>query len=384
MKHIAILGSTGSIGRNTLEVIRNFPGEFKAVALSANSNIGLLYKQVKEFHPSFVCVSEESAAIKLKPELKSRGIKLFCGQSGLEDMAQEARIDKIVLAVSGSSALMPLLKAIDSGKDVAFANKEAIVMAGPIIMKRARAKKVKIIPIDSEQSAIWQCLKSEEKNRIKNIYLTASGGPFRETDPKKFRNISIDDALNHPRWKMGPKISIDSANLMNKGLEVLEAMYLFNVEPKRIKVVIHPQSIIHSMVEFEDGVVMAQLSVTDMRIPIQYALTYPERFATRLKPMDFFSLSRLDFQKPDFKKFPCLGLAYRAAEEKGTMPAVLNASNEVCVAEFLRNRIKFISIPKIIEKILGRHRNTVNPGLGDILEADNWARREADKIINKG
>ncbi len=384
MKHIAILGSTGSIGRNTLEVIRNLPGEFRAVGLSANSNIGLLYKQIKEFHPSFVCVAEESAAIKLKPELKSKGIKLFCGPSGLEDMVRDARIDKIVLAVSGSGALMPLLKAIDSGKDVAFANKEALVMAGPIVMKKAKAKKIKIIPIDSEQSAIWQCLKGEEKNRVKNIYLTASGGPFRQTSQKDFKNISVGDALNHPRWKMGPKISIDSANLMNKGLEVLESMYLFGVEPERIKVVIHPQSIIHSMVEFEDGVVMAQLSVTDMRIPIQYALTYPERFATKLGPVDFFSLKRLDFQKPDFKKFPCLGLAYHAAQVKGTMPAVLNASNEVSVTEFLKNRIKFISIPKIIEKVLGRHRNILNPGLGDILEADSWARREAHKIIDRG
>jgi len=384
MKRIAILGSTGSIGQNTLKVIKSFPKEFSALALSTNSNIELLYKQVKEFHPSFVCVADENAAAKLKPELKSRGIKLFCGKPGLEDMVQDGRIDKVVLAVSGSSALMPLLKAIDSGKDVAFANKEALVMAGPIIMKRAKAKKIEIIPIDSEQSAIWQCLKNEDVDRVRNIYLTASGGPFRQTNPKDLKNISVGDALNHPRWKMGPKISVDSANLMNKGLEVLEAMYLFDIEPKKIKVIIHPQSIIHSMVEFEDGVIMAQLSVTDMRIPIQYALTYPERFATRTKPMDFISANRLDFQEPDFKKFPCLGLAYRAAEDKGTMPAVLNASNEVSVGEFLKNRLRFISIPEVIEKVLGRHRNIANPCLGDILEADNWARRETDKIIGKG
>jgi len=384
MKRIAILGSTGSIGQNTLEVVRNFPGEFSAIGLSTNSNIELLYKQIKEFRPSFVCVADDTAAIKLRPELKSRGIRLFSGKSGLEDMVQDGRIDKVVLAVSGSSALMPLLKAIDSGKDIAFANKEAFVIAGPIIMKRAKAKKIEIIPIDSEQSAIWQCLKNEDKNKIRNIYLTASGGPFRETDQKDLKNISVGDALRHPRWKMGPKISVDSANLMNKGLEVLEAMYLFNVEPERIKVIIHPQSIIHSMVEFEDGVIMAQLSVTDMRIPIQYALTYPERFSTKLAPMDFFSVNRLDFQEPDFKKFPCLGLAYRAAQDKGTMPAVLNASNEVSVDGFLKNRLKFISIPKVIEKVLGKHRNITNPGLGDILEADSWARIEANKIIGKG
>ena len=383
MKLIAILGSTGSIGRNTLEIIRNFPDKFCAAGLSTNTNINILYKQIKEFHPAFVCVADKNAAVRLKPKLKSKGIRLFTGESGLEEMVQDKRIDKIVLAISGAAALPVLIKAIESGKDIALANKEAFVMAGPLIMRKATRKKIKIIPIDSEQSAIWQCLKDEDRDKVRNIYLTASGGPFRQTGTKDLKNISVRDALKHPRWKMGPKISVDSANLMNKGLEVLEAMYLFNVVPQKIKVVIHPQAIIHSMVEFEDGVIMAQLSATDMRIPIQYALTYPERMANSLAPIDFCKISRLDFQEPDFRRFPCLGLAYRAASEEGTTPAVLNAANEVSVDEFLKNRLGFVSIPKVIEKVLDRHRNKIEPGLNDILEADSWARTEARKIIDK-
>ncbi len=383
MKRIAILGSTGSIGRNTLEVIRNFPDKFRAVGLSTNSNIDILEQQIKEFHPSFVCVRDKEAAVKLKPKLKSKGIRLFVAEPGLEEMVSDKRIDKVVLAISGSSALSVLLKAMDSGKDIALANKEALVIAGPIIMKKARQKKIKIIPIDSEQSAIWQCLKNEDKDKIRNIYLTASGGPFRQITKLGLKNISVNDALRHPRWKMGPKISVDSADLMNKGLEVLETMYLFGIEPKMIKVIIHPQSIIHSMVEFQDGIILAQLSVTDMRIPIQYALTYPERLNNRLAGIDFRALNRLDFQEPDFGRFPCLGLAYRAANEQGTAPAVLNAANEVSVDAFLKKILDFVSIPKVIEKVLDKHRNKTEPGLNDILKADSWARQEAYKFIRK-
>ena len=383
MKRIAILGSTGSIGQNTLEVIRNFPDKFCVVGLSTNSNIDILYQQIKKFRPVFVCVRNEDVAARLESKLKSKGVKLFIGEAGLGKMVQDKRIDKVVLAISGAGALAVLLKAIESGKDIALANKEAFVIAGPIIMKKATQKKIKIIPIDSEQSAIWQCLKNEDKDKIRNIYLTASGGPFRQAGKKDLENISVHDALMHPKWKMGPKISVDSANLMNKGLEVLETMYLFNIEPQRIKVLIHPQSIIHSMVEFEDGVILAQLSVTDMRIPIQYALTYPQRLTNRLAAIDFCELSKLDFQEPDFRRFPCLGLAYRVANEQGTAPAVLNAANEVSVGEFLKNRLRFVSIPKVIEKVLDKHRNVIDPGLDDILEADNWARTEAYKFIHK-
>ncbi|MFH1888684.1 MAG: 1-deoxy-D-xylulose-5-phosphate reductoisomerase [Candidatus Omnitrophota bacterium] len=383
MKRIAILGSTGSIGRNTLEVIRSFPGKFRALGLSASSNIGLLYRQIKDFHPELVCVRDEEASARLGTRLKGRRVKLFSGESALEKMLLDKRIDKVVLAVSGAAALPALVKSIDTGKDVALANKEAFIMAGPLIMKKARRRGVNIIPVDSEQSAIWQCLNGEGRGNIKNIYLTASGGPFRKTHKRDLKNISVSDALKHPRWSMGPKISVDSANLMNKGLEVLEAMYLFDIEPKRIKVIVHPQAIIHSMVEFEDGVVMAQLSVTDMRIPIQYALTYPERLPTRLPEIDFCKIKKFDFYEPDFGKFPCLGLAYRAANERGTAPAVLNAANEACVYEFLKGGLGFVSIPRVIEKVMDKHRNIAEPGMGDIINIDAWARREAYNLIRK-
>jgi len=381
MKRIAILGSTGSIGRSTLEVIGNFPREFRVVALSANSNIDTLYQQIKSFHPAFVCVKDTDRASDLKSRLKPKDTKLFIGEEGLEKLVQEERIDEIVLAISGSSALSPLLAAIDSGKDIALANKEALVMAGPVIMDKIAKKKVKVIPVDSEQSAIWQCLDGQDKNKLKNIYLTASGGPLRRSNPTDLKKVSVARVLRHPRWKMGKKISVDSATLMNKGLEVLEAMYLFNVEPGRIKIIIHPEAIIHSMVEFIDGVILAQLSVTDMRIPIQYALSYPRRFLNSLASVDFYKLRNFNFQKPDFKRFPCLGLAYRVAHEGGTMPAVLNAANEVSVDEFLKKRLDFISIPGVIEKVINRHLNKTKPSLGDILEADSWARKEAYRVI---
>ena len=300
-------------------------------------------------------------------------------------MLADRRIDRVVLAISGSAALPPLLKAIESGKDVALANKEALVMAGPLIMRLAAKNKVKILPIDSEQSAIWQCLEGQDRPKLKEIYLTASGGPFLNLEKKQFKNITPRQALAHPRWKMGRKISVDSATLMNKGLELLEAMYLVGVAPEKIKILIHPESIVHSMVEYVDGSVIAQLSVTDMRIPIQYALSYPERLPApaAFKALDFYRLKTLNFAKPDFKKFPCLKLAYQAACDGGTTPCVLNAANEVSVSEFLKRRLRFTFIPLVIEKVLARHRNIKNPGLKDILAADNWARRQASNIINK-
>lgn len=383
MKRIAILGSTGSIGRSTLEVIRRFSEKFSVVGLSANSNIDILSRQIKEFHPRFVCVNDKKAGLRLKSELKRTDTRLFMEEEGLQEMIQEPQIDEVVLAISGSGALPPLLKAIESKKTVALSNKEALVMAGNIIMEKARRNKVKIIPVDSEQSAIWQCLDGQKKDRLKNIYLTASGGPFREVDIKNLKNISINRVLRHPRWKMGKKISVDSATLMNKGFEVLETMYLFDVPPDKIKTIIHPEAIIHSMVEFIDGVILAQLSITDMCIPIQYALLYPERLPCGVPGVDFYKLKRLNFQEPDFRRFPCLELAYRAANEGGTMPAVLNAANEVSVDEFLKKRLGFIAIPKVVEKILNRHKNKRKPDLDDILEADAWARREAYKVIDK-
>lgn len=386
MRNIAILGSTGSIGQNTLEVIRRFPDKFRAIALSANSNIDILYRQIKEFRPLSACVTDESAARRLAGKLRFGKTRLFRGDSGLGTLLEDrriGRIDRVVLAISGSGALAPLLTAIDNHKDIALANKEALVAAGPIIMREAKKKKVKIMPIDSEQSAIWQCLDGEDPHKLKNIYLTASGGPFRQTHRTKLREVSIKKVLKHPRWKMGRKISVDSATLMNKALELLEAMFLFNVPADKIKILIHPEAIIHSMVEFIDGVILAQLSATDMRIPIQYALSYPQRLPSHLSSLDFCRLKGLHFQAPDFKKFPCLGFAYRVAKELGTMPCVLNAANEVCVDEFLRQRIKFISIPYVIEKVLDKHHNNKKPDLGDLRKADSWARAQAYRVITE-
>lgn len=382
MKYLVILGSTGSIGTRTLEVVRNFPKKFRILGLSTNANVDILYQQIREFSPEFVCVKDRQAFLDLKQRLAPK-IKILFGEEGLKQVVGDQRIDQVVLAVSGSDALVPLLAAIENGKDIALANKEALVMAGPIIMQKVKAKKVRIIPIDSEQSAIWQCLDGQERNKLKNIYLTASGGPFRQKNKKELRSISVKQALRHPRWKMGKKISVDSATLMNKGLELFEAMYLFGVGYDKIKILIHPEAIIHSMVEFIDGVTLAQLSITDMRIPIQYALSYPVRLESELCGVDFYRLKNLHFQKPDFEKFPCLELAYRAAKKSGTAPCVLNAANEVSVEQFLENHLRFIYIPRVIEKVLKRHRKKNNPNLNDILEADFWGRQEAYKVIQQ-
>lgn len=382
MKRIAILGSTGSIGRNTLEVARHFPKEFCVLGLSTNSNIDVLYQQINEFHPAFVCVKDEKAALNLKSKLNLNRTKLFVGNEGFAHMAAHKQIDEVVIATPGLSALLPLLAAIDNKKPVALANKEALVAAGPIIMRRAKKQKLKIMPIDSEQSAIWQCLNGQDRRKLKNIYLTASGGPFSQKNKKYFKDVSIRQVLQHPRWKMGKKVTVDSATLMNKGLEVLEAMYLFDVPADEIKIIIHPEAIVHSMVEFIDGVILAQLSITDMRIPIQYALSYPQRLPNTSSGLDFCRLGKLNFQRPDFRKFPCLGLAYRAAKQGGTLPAALNAADEVCVDAFLKKKLGFIAIPKVIERVLDGHKNKLEPDLDDILEADNWGRREAGRIID--
>jgi 1-deoxy-D-xylulose-5-phosphate reductoisomerase len=380
MKRIAVLGSTGSIGKNVLEVIRRFPDKFRVTALSAHSNTGLLSSQAREFDPELVCVtgpaSTDSGRSVFNP-----GAKLFSGFDGLGQMLEDRRIDMVVLAISGSSALEPLIKAIELKKEIATANKESLVMAGTLINRLAEAKKVRIIPIDSEQSAIWQCLEKEDRTKLRKVYLTASGGPFRLATKKQLGRISVSDALDHPCWKMGKKITIDSATLMNKGLEVLEAMCLFGLEAKEIEVLIHPESIIHSMVEFVDGVVMAQLSVTDMRIPIQYAMSYPRRLASSIKGIDFIRLKNLNFSKPDFAKFSCLGLAYQAARSGGTMPCVLNAANEVSVRAFMDGRIGFFGIAEVIGKVMRSHRKVAEPSLNDIFSADSWAREKSAEVL---
>jgi len=383
MKNIAVLGSTGSIGENTLNVIRNFPSKFRVVALSVNSDIAKLSKQIKEFKPACVCVNDRVKALALSKTIKP-SVKVFAGKEGLSELARDKRIDQIMFAISGTAALSPLIAAIESGKDIALANKEALVMAGPIIMRLSKKNKARIMPVDSEQSAIWQCLKNEESRALKNIYLTASGGPLRKLRAHALKKIRLKEVLTHPRWKMGKKITVDSATMMNKGLELLEAMFLFGVDVSKIKVLVHPEAQVHSMVEFIDGVLIAQLSVTDMRIPIQYALSYPERLKSDFGRIDFPKLGALHFEKPDLLKFPCLGLAYEAARELGTLPCVLNAANEVAVAEFLREKIKVIHIAKIVEKVMRAHKNIRNPGLSDIWEADSWARIQARKAISEG
>ncbi|MCX5695638.1 MAG: 1-deoxy-D-xylulose-5-phosphate reductoisomerase [Candidatus Omnitrophica bacterium] len=380
MKNIAILGSTGSVGENTLKVIRNFPDKFKVTALSANADIDKLSRQIKEFAPACVCVNDKARALALSKMIKP-GVKVFTGSEGLEALVKDKRIDQVMFAISGSPALAPLLSAIDSGKDIALANKEALVMAGPLITRLSARKKVRIIPVDSEQSAIWQCLKDEDRGSLKNIYLTASGGPLRKLSKQALKRIRLKEVLAHPRWKMGKKISVDSATLMNKGLELLEAMFLFGVDVPKIKVLVHPEALVHSMVEFIDGVIIAQLSVTDMRIPIQYALAYPERLRSPLGGIDFCKVGGLHFEKPDCLKFPCLSLAYEAARELGTLPCVLNAANEVAVAEFLKEKLKFMHIAEVVQKVMRAHRNKPNPVLGDIWEADKWARVQARKVM---
>jgi 1-deoxy-D-xylulose-5-phosphate reductoisomerase len=379
MKKIAVVGSSGSIGQSTLAVVRSLPKQFKVVALTVNCDIVKLKQQIEEFSVRLVCVKDKAAAFKLKRQVGS-SVKVLSGDDGLEELIADKEIAQIMLAISGSAALKPLICAITNGKDIALANKEALVMAGPIIMRLADKYKVKILPVDSEQSAIWQSLLGLNSADVRKVYLTASGGALRNLAANKFKQVSIEKVLAHPRWKMGKKITVDSATLMNKGLELLEAMFLFNLEADKIKVLIHPEALIHSMVEFNDGVIMAQLSVTDMRIPIQYALSYPKRLVNSLEGIDFYSLDKLHFEKPDLKKFPALALAIQAAKDLGTMPAVLNAANEESVNYFLNKRIDFVTIPKIVEKVMRTHTKITHPNLSQIMAADAWARDEVVRI----
>jgi 1-deoxy-D-xylulose-5-phosphate reductoisomerase len=376
MKNIAVLGSSGSIGQSTLEVVRSLPQQFKIVALSVNSDIVKLKQQIKEFQPKLVCVGNPRAAAKLSASLGS-SMKVLCGQEGLDELVKDKDIQQVMVAITGSAALTPLISAIKSGKEIALANKEALVMAGVMVMRLAREHKILIRPVDSEQSAIWQSLAGHGEVDVRQVYLTASGGPFWSLPRSKFKQVTIENVLQHPRWKMGKKITVDSATLMNKGLELLEAMFLFNLGVEKIKVLIHPEALIHSMVEFNDGVIMAQLSVTDMRVPIQYALSYPKRLPNSLAGVDFYALSKLHFAKPDHSKFPCLELAYQAARDLGTMPAVLNAANEASVDRFLAKKINFLTIPKIVQKVMQRHARIACPDLNQIMCADAWARQEA-------
>ncbi len=382
MKHLSILGSTGSIGCNALEIVEMFPERFAVKALAAKKNTALLAGQIKRFSPEIAVVFDEATAKELQKILPSgTGVDILHGEDGYRTAATHDSVNMVVSAVVGAAGLKPTLAAIQAGKDIALANKETLVVAGEIVMREAETNGIKILPIDSEHSAISQCIEGNREQDIKKILLTASGGPFLNLPEKDFVNITPKDALNHPTWQMGKKITIDSATLMNKGLEVMEAKCLFRVSQEMIEVVIHPQSVIHSMVAFKDGAVMAQLGLPDMKGAIAYALSYPERLDLKKKSPDFSNIGSLTFDRPNEEKFPCLSLAYEACKTGGTLPAVLNAANEMVVHAFLEQRIAFIKIPEIIGKTMEFHTVVSNPTLSDILRADMWARKQAEEII---
>ena len=382
MRNIVILGSTGSIGKSTLEVVSKFKDRFNVLGLSTNSNIALLLKQVEKFNPKFVCICNRERSDDFRNRLLRRDMEVFTGPEGLNEIVKDEDVDLVIIAISGTSALLPVLEAIKAKKKIALANKEAIVVAGSIIMREAKVNNVKIIPIDSEASAIWQCLENRKNDHLKKIYITCSGGPLNDLSKKEFKNITKKKVLSHPKWRMGEKISVDSATLMNKGLELIEIKWLFDIDVSRLEVIIHKEVIIHSMLEFCDGVILAQLAIPDMKIPIQYALSYPERWPQG-DFVDFFKLKSLTFSKPDLDKFPCLKIAMEVAKEGGTFPCVLNASNEEAVYAFLNGRIDFLEIPKIIQKVLSKHRGIKDPNLNQLLEADSWARKETNQLINQ-
>jgi 1-deoxy-D-xylulose-5-phosphate reductoisomerase len=403
-KRVVVLGATGSIGESALKVAHDIPERMEIVGVAANSNAKKLAAQANLVRPKAVCLVDKSKVAELRGALEYEP-RIFSGEKGLTDIACLAEAEMVLVAVVGTGGLHPALAAIAAGKDLAVASKEILVMAGEIVMREAGKKGVQILPVDSEHNAIFQCLESQRERptpnppspgtgsavasaqrptsneEIRRLILTASGGPFRETDSKEFESITVEQALKHPTWNMGPKITIDSATLFNKGLEMIEAHWLFGVEMKRVEVVIHPQSIVHSMVEFSDGSVLAQLSHSDMCFPIQYAVTWPERVPNSLPPLDFGTLRRLEFATPRYEDFPALNLARRAGEAGGTLPAVLNAANEVAVSAFLERRISFPRIWQFVEQVMDRHTNVAHPDLDAILRADQWAREEAAGFV---
>lgn len=375
MKKISILGSTGSIGTQTLDVVRKNKDKFEVVAISANSSIDLLLEQILEFNPKYVAVYNEESAKKLKDIIPNDiDIEILSSMEGLVKICELEEVDIVLTAVVGMIGLVPTMAAIKAKKTIALANKETLVTAGEIVMREAKKNNVEILPVDSEHSAIFQCLNGERKKDIEKIILTASGGPFRGKKKEELIKATKNEALKHPNWDMGRKISIDSSTLMNKGLEVIEAKWLFDVDVEDIDIVVHPQSIIHSMVSFRDSSVMAQLGCPDMRLPIEYALTYPERSKTDFERLDLAKIATLTFEKPDMETFPCLELAFKALKLGGTYPAVLNSANEVLVNEFLDDKIGFYDIPYYIERSLDQHNNRSNPTLEDILEVDKETR----------
>ncbi|MFH0703177.1 MAG: 1-deoxy-D-xylulose-5-phosphate reductoisomerase [bacterium] len=379
-KKISILGSTGSIGKQALEVIDSLPDNFQILGLAGGENIEILQEQIKKYKPKIVSVKNEKLAIEFKKQIKDT--QIVYGKQGLIQIAQNTENDLILVAVSGLVGLFPVLAAIDNNINLALANKEILVSAGKIIMKRAKEKNIKILPVDSEHSAIHQCINSRNSSYIKKLIITGSGGPFKNKSMAEMENASVEETLKHPKWSMGSKITVDSATLMNKGLEAIEAHWLFGLEYQNIEVIIHPQSIIHGAVEFLDGSIIAQLGVASMHIPIQYALTYPEKYSgLKTNSLNLSDIGRLEFEKPALNRFPCLKLAYEAGIKGGTYPAVLNALNEEAVYAFLNRKIKLTDISKIVEKGLEIHKNIEIPTLDDIINSDIWARELAKELI---
>ena len=375
MKRITILGSTGSIGTQTLDVVRKNKDKFQVVAISANSSIDLLLEQIMEFSPKYVAVYNKESALKLKEMIPENiNIEVLSGMDGLVKICQLEEVNVVLTAVVGMIGLVPTMAAIKAKKTIALANKETLVTAGELVMSETKKNNVEILPVDSEHSAIFQCLNGERKQDIEKIILTASGGPFRGKKREELVNVTKNEALKHPNWDMGRKISIDSSTLMNKGLEVIEAKWLFDVDVEDIEVVVHPQSLIHSMVSFRDSSVISQMGCPDMRLPIEYALTYPERLKTDFERLDLAKVATLTFEKPDMETFPCLALAFKVLKLGGTYPAALNSANEFLVNEFLNDKIGFYDIPYYIERTLEQHKNRINPTIEDILEVDKETR----------
>ena len=383
MKRLSIFGSTGSIGVNTLNVLRELDDDFTIKYLTAHSNANLVIKQAKEFYPEAVVIVDKEKSELVKNELIDLGIKVMDGREGLLECAEDTDVDIIMNGLVGSAGMEPTYRAIKSGVDVALSNKESLVMAGDLINKEKDRSGATIYPVDSEHSAIWQCLSGETMKDVRKIILTGSGGPFRNRNIDSYKNITPDEALNHPNWEMGKKITIDSASMMNKGLEVIETFWLFNVEPNEIEIVVHPQSIIHSMVEFNDRSIKAQLGIPDMKIPIQYALTYPNHRQAKWESLDFASIGELTFERPDLEKFPCIGLAYDALNKGGSTPAALNIVNELAVYRFLNNEIRFTDIPKLIEKACSKHDWEENPDFEYLIELEIWSKEFVNSYKSK-
>lgn len=380
-KNVVILGSTGSIGESALKVARDIPDRMRVVGLAANRSAEKLAAQVAEFSIQRCCLADETLFGRFRADLPG-SVTAYAGESGLCDLATLPEADLVLIAIVGTAGLKPALAAIEAGKDIAVASKEILVMAGEAVMIAARRRGVRVLPVDSEHNAIFQCLEGRDASDVSRLILTASGGPFRKRPAAELAQVTVKEALNHPTWDMGPKITIDSATLFNKGLEMIEARWLFGVEMDRVDVIVHPQSIVHSMVEFIDGSVLAQLSVTDMCFPIQYAVTWPERVANTLQPLDFAALAKLEFEVPRWDDFPALRLAKQAGKAGGTLPAVLNAANEVAVEKFFQNSLRFPEIWETVERTMDAHRNTAHPQLDEILAADAWAREFATRLLN--